>query len=283
MNTTAVGSVPAPKMVKSRKTTVAEHGDSLLIGQAAGGTLSRDMSFKPWRMREEREIAASLEANNHQQKMNAAEFASMVLGAMCPTLAGANLADMKPAERRLFISQLFMGDVLYAFIRLRIHAMGSVLTVNTACRSCGFKFPFDADLNTMEVTVAESLEDTRWTYDLKRPLVIRGKKVERILFGAPRWQTVEATHRNVSNTIVGARPDVIAACFLTAEGVDGGPVAAVELDEMSKLDMECISAAIDRNTVSPDFSIEMDCPSCKLHQTHVIDWHYGPFFMASSG
>lgn len=265
-----------PNRPNTRKTTLAALSRLLPLGvTTAGGLCAKDVTFRPWRMREEKELASLQEEH---KGLTGPQFATLVLATMCPSIGGLNLENMKMVERRMHIGQMFMGDVLTAYFHLRIHALGKEFPIKIACRQCADKFTFNADLETLEVTAADTVPDSQWRFKLTDPFKLRGKDAEEFVMGPPRWNAIEA----IRGGGLSVRPALFPACIHEVVGQPPAPLASHELDDMSKRDVERLSREINDLLIGPDMSVEITCPTCRAEQKTQIEWNYGSFFMTSS-
>lgn len=276
-----------PKSVNLKKVTLQEQGPMLPLGVInSDGDYSKDIATKRWRMAEERELGDIRDKN---RDVNVAQFVSMVLATMCTKLGNHDLEKMKPEERRAVISQMYMGDVFYAYVWLRMKTLGNELHLNLSCPNCRNKFPFVADLNTIEVDVCDGLDDSLWVYDLKEPFDIRGKQVTSLLLGPARWTSLE-NMRGVGGMNTGAAKAgvILGSIHGIANWKDdkGKPqkvaLAESELDEMVKVDIESITNRIDEHAIGPNMSVEGVCTRCRYNYKLAIDWGYDNFFGDSS-
>lgn len=270
--------------------TLAEQGARLPLGiRASDGAYRKDIAVRPWRMKEERELGRIRDQN---KDANVAQFVSMVLSAMCTRLGPHDFESMsKPEERQVHVSQMFMGDVFYAYIWLRIQAMGHELGLDVTCPRCRHSYPFVADLNTVETVVVENEEQARWEYELKAPFEVRGKTVERLMLGPSRWNGLEMMSGNsistgeakagiIRSSIVGlGTPD-----WDVDEAGNLRPLVLTdaELDEMAKRDIEAITNSIEKHAVGPNMAVEDKCNRCGAEIKLAIDWGYDNFFGDSS-
>ena len=125
------GATEVEKTQKSVYTqTIQERGPVLPLGIAdSGGNYHQDISVKPWRMKEERELG---ELRDQNKDANLAKYVSMVLSTMCTRLGPHDFTNMEFDHKRLVISQMFMADVFYAYVWLRIQALGCLLYTSDA-------------------------------------------------------------------------------------------------------------------------------------------------------
>lgn len=261
--------------------TMAERGPVLPLGIGdTGGTLHQDLSVRPWRMKEERELGA---LRDEHKSANLAEYVSMVLATMCTRLGPHDMDGMKFAERRLVIGQMFMADVFYAYVWLRIQALGADLPIKFNPRWSAEAVTVHADLNTVEVVSAKSVEEASWQYELKNPIEIRGVEVTEFKLAPPRWSTLESIEAigGGSNDTGLQKSALIRSSVVECEGISGSLMLTdSELDELTKLDIETLTRLMDDKNLGPVMVVEGKHRGNPYRVP--IDWGYDSFFAISS-
>lgn len=267
-----------------QSSTVKDMGPVLPLGyQDSQGNLHKDFSVRPWRMKEERELGA-LRDNNKDATLF--QYVGMVLATMLSRLGPHDFSQegLDFNQKRLLVGQLTTGDVFYAYIWLRIQALGPELGVKFKCPACTTAVEnFVADLNSVEVKAAEDMEQASWEYELLTPFQARGKEVKVMMVGPPRWNSLEMLQG--SSGMGGAKPAVIRASIMgfgTRQEAEPIVITDRELDEMSKRDIETLIRQINDRTVGPNMTVEGKCPHCGHEFTMPIDWSYDNFFGDSS-
>jgi hypothetical protein len=254
--------------------TLENQGPVLPIGIEVDGALSRDIEVRPWRLKEERELG---ELRDKNKKVSGFKYATMLLGTICSKLGPHDFSEpsTKLTKKSLVISQMFLGDVIYAYLWCRRNTIGPTLEMRLQCPACEEKYSFNANMDSIPITKASSVEDTMWEYKLKTPFKIRGKMAETLTFGPAKWSVFEGV------TGVGSlKASTIVGSLYKIDGVPS-MVAKNELDEMMKADLELIIRKIDDHHVGPDMSLEMTCPHCDHEYKSTIDWSGEDFFGAS--
>lgn len=272
---------------KTSRTTLKELGPRMCIGTCSSdGSYIKDFSVKRWRMKEERELG---ELRDKSRGENVGQFVSRILSHMCTEIGLHKLETMEEPERLLKISQLFIGDVFYIYVWLRTKSLGKDLSLNVRCSNCNDKFKFIANLDTLEVDVCETYEDSMWNYVLESPFSIRGKEVKSFTFGPPRWTTLENLKGIGSMNTGAAKAGMIHGSIVgineekDSEGkIQRVMLAPSELDEMEKIDIERITELMDINAIGPNMTIEGECPKCHSNFIVPINWTYDNFFESSS-
>lgn len=273
--------------LKTKTTTLEKWGAKLPLGILNGdGTYAKDIVVRPWKFKEERELGELRDSN---RDANMSQYVGMVLATMCSKIGPHNFEDMKFEERRVILGQMCMGDVFYAYVWLRVQTMGHQLEMNVTCTSCAAKYPFTADLRTVEVETAEDVADAQWEYELKTPITIRSKKCTRLILGPNRWNDMEQMKGGGGLDTGAAKAAIIKGSIAALpDHVDaqGKPqaiaLAESELDEMMKRDIEALTTQIDKRGIGPEMVVESKCKKCKRENRQPIEWGYDSFFGDSS-
>ncbi len=275
------------KSAKIEVMSLAKRGASLPHGTVGmDGKVTRDLACKPWRGKEEREIA-KLRA---QARSNPAGFPGRLLGFMFTQAGYHNFEGMNDDQKAVVISSMLAADVLYMYIYLRYLCIGKDVRLNIVCDRCGRGFPFTADLETLDVKCVDKPEDAEWTYKLSNPFKLRGEIVEALEMVPMSWATMENTIRNASKDGMensSIKMDVMLGCIrLQSRDDKGNPIEHAmrpeDLDEMSKRDIEALTAQIEENGIGPDMQVTGRCPSCAGAFVHNLEWGYDNFFGSSS-
>lgn len=280
------GAPPTGATAKNAKTTVrtlVEVGSNLPHGIAGGdGKPRRELVCKPWRGREEREIAKM----RAKGRNDPASFASRLLGFMFTTVGPYDFENKTDDEKMAIISSMSAGDVLYMYLLLRYLCIGKEVSIKSSCDHCGRGFTFIADLETLEIRGVDSAQDGNWTYVLSDPFEMRGEKAEALDMMQMPWATMENTIRKSvkgDSESLQVKLDVLIGCILGRHGADHDSVLRIEdLDDMSKRDIERLTAQIEDSHVGPIMQLTDRCPSCGMEFVQNLEWAYDNFFGASS-
>lgn len=269
--------------------TLAELGANLPLGiRDSSGNFAKGLALKPWRMKEEKELAALREEATGGGEMTVGQHVSCVLATMYTHFGHFDFTNMKLEEKRIVLSQTYMGDIWYAYVYLRVMTLGPYLKIQVRCPRCRLLFPFTADLNTTEVATGSSLEGLLWDYDLAHPISIRGTEVSKLVMGPARWAMIESARGTTGGDAkeIAIRSHIVGINDAKEPLVLGA--SGPELDEMTKLDIENLTNEIDQRYLGPNMSIEMGpevpCLHCKYKEpTRLpLDWRYDSFFGTSS-
>lgn len=258
--------------------TVGDLGHFLPVGVLQGGQLHRGFAFKRWTTREERWI------ERFKAEHKGLTAADLVTAALAHFLTGlgpfSDFQALGEAERRLIVSQLWLPDVIFALIQLRISALGEEIAFDLRCPACDHRWRYGVDLRRTDVVVAEDVSALTWRYDLRDPLPTAKGDVDYLVLQPARWFALVG---------VGADADVkarIAAASIRRMGDHEDLVPTPDiLDDLGKYDLEHITAEVDENTPGADLELAVVCPKarCRHEFRHAIvpmNWDF--FFGASS-
>lgn len=270
------------------RTTLKERGPQLPLGVIGmDRNVHQTFETRRWRMAEEKVLGERREVTE-KQGGNMGKYVSVVLSNMCSMMGSYDWKDMKPEtpEREAIISQMWMGDVFYAWCWLRLQALGERLPLRPTSPFTGEAFDMVADLGTVEVDIPKSFESTLWTYKLVEPIPFRGKQIKEFLMGPARWASIE---RLDNPTLGQAKAAIIAAHIYRLpafKGDDGEmlelPVLESDLDEMGKRDIEGLADAINDHGFGPIMKVDAVCPKTRRPFEAAIDWKYDSFFGSGS-
>lgn len=268
-----------PKVDPVKKATLAEHGPSLPIGMLdQSGQCRRDVVLRPWKFKQEKALGALL-----GDEFNLVQYVEAAIGEMCTQLGPHNLEAMKPEKRAVILSQMWMADVFFVYLLIRVKSLGNLLSLKLVCPHCGARFDHTADLDTVLIESVERVEDAQWEYDVQRPFEIRGKTAEKLLMGPARWSSLAQIPGDVRN-FGDLKEGILLGSICEVKGHGQMMLVADELDDMEKVDIETLTWEVDKRSVGPDMSIEGVCASAKCKKDYIIaiEWSNRDFFAPSS-
>lgn len=277
---------PEPEKSGRIKTTLEEYGDRLPIGIMHDGSVYKDIVTKPWRTKDERELGKKIPPD-----AGMAEHVSTIVANMCSRLGPHEMDKLSDGRKALVVSMMYMCDVFYVYTLLRVKAMGPKLKTMITCPrpGCNVEFPYVGNLNTLEVSTVENINDIIWEYKLQDPIEIRKKLVTSFKMGYAKWNMLES---NSGNTNV---PEVKTYTILDSilginDEEEYSPLIIDDLDELSRRDFQGLIEGINENFLGPNMSIEGQCSPEVCKKFHrgghkfmlPIDWRYENFFGSSS-
>lgn len=262
--------------------TLKEIGASLPIGiEDASKRLHRNFEIKRWTGRTMRDLG---KLRDESKELSMSEHVALVLSVLVNKLGPFDFSAMSRKEQKLVISNMFVGDVFYLYCWSRVQSLGEQLLMEITCPLCRNQFGYEADLGTLLVSFAESIEETFWNYELLDPVTLRGKEVKNLSMGSARWHHVENAQIEGSFDLEGGKLAVVAGSIRGIQGHEQHPLTNMEIDELSGRDIERIISLLDQHHKGPNMKVEVDCPNkvCKTRIARAIDWSYHSFFGASS-
>lgn len=263
---------------KIKKTTFAQLGANLPLGvQDGDGVLAKPFEVRDWTMKEDRAVGA---LRDKAGELGVGRFIAEFIAKMALRVGNHDFEKMKDAEKIVVVNQMFLGDVFYVYVWLRVEALGAELPLDLQCPKCREPISMKADLSSLDVKTANNLNDVRWTYDLKKPFDVRGKKAERLLMGPPRWSALSGLKGQMNLGL--ARFSAVKGAIWGVDGHGDITLADHEIDEMRKVDIEEIQNSIDGHFVGAEMAVEVECPGCARKSLVSLDWSYDTFFSISS-
>jgi hypothetical protein len=260
--------------------TFEDWGQRLPIGLLRDGRLHRDFSFRRWTMREERALEKMRKKN---RRLSMGALVTNIMAFMLTRLGPYDFEALDQGQRRLVVNQMWMPDVMYAYISLRIDALGPEVKFEVECSRCAHSWKFPADLARTDVKIAENPEALVRAYRLRDgiepPTGVGGEAVCDVLLQPPLWQAMAALKQN------GNMGDVklfLMSSAMRQIGEGKIPVIPEVLEGLSKFDLEHLQRAIDDLTPGPELTLEVPCPSCDHTNKRNLDWSWDFFFTASS-
>ena len=144
------------KTTTRKKTTLGELGRQLPVGiKTADGQLVKAFDHRRMKTKDEKAIAKHIKA-----RMTQGQHVSHVLAQMCDRIGPYEFDDnMKFEDRIIRIGQMFMGDVMHAYMSLRVAIIGPKVGLDVTCGGCRKEFRFFADLESTEVTTVTDDQD----------------------------------------------------------------------------------------------------------------------------
>ena len=276
--------------------TLGDYGYALPIGVVTGNppTLEKGFAFRPYRMKEQLEIdkirSQKGGAGDHPGKVVAE-----VLAFMLTEWGGrTDFQTVQQKHRVLQIEQGFMEDVLYAWICLRIEALGEYIGIDIKClnRMCGRfdEYPFRADLRKLPVTVTNKLVEPHH-FKLRHPITWGKKDWDTLNLLPPRWGACCLIRAGdvVGDTDVKYQLAISAvqSMHASSDPEDVKPVTGAALEQIHFIDTERLVKVIQGTKgdgIFPhgDYRLHLECPDCHTGPTTTLTWSYDFFFDASS-
>jgi hypothetical protein len=260
------------------ESTIGDYGLQLPMGVVQGGEFHRGFGFKPYKMKQEKELAALRKKSTNRQA------GSMVVTALSHMLTHfgpyAEWEKMSEDHRALALHQAYMGDIMYAYIWLRIEAMGPELKFDHTCPACDRKSKLPVDLRQGDVKIAERPEHLlRWC-DLADGVTVQADKppVKRVSCTPPRWLAMNQLSPDKNEGHL--KEAIIASSVRVGEAQQ--PMTPALLDDLSKRDLEFLTKFIDDGSPGPDLTCTLVCSHCSHESVIPLQWSWDFFMTAAS-
>lgn len=269
-------------MSETQITTLGELGANCPISMPNGA--KPDFSFKPWRMREEKEIGQL-----KSRKKTTGVFVREVFDYMLTSFDGRDWGSYSASERKLLLNQQPIGNMFYMYFYLRYDALGEELAMQAmTCPECSAKVEgYTADLTSLEVKIEAENGGKREPnkIELRKPILIGDSQVDTILTSYTPWdcmEKVKATSANdgaikeafISSSIVGFESKEMGRLDNLAKNL--------VLNQLPKREIENIYTSLDDQNGGPIMKMAVACNSCGHEWESALNWSYDYFFGNSS-
>jgi len=166
------------------------------------------------------------------------QFVAYVLSYFLTRWCGESFEDVPIDKRRLAMSTSYACDVLYAWIALRRFAMETE------------------------------------AFQVRDGLVWQGKDSRILTLKPVQWWVYETGSGNMGDL----KANVIAGSIAGLDKVEGEVRIPGEVLDLSKYDLEALTAKINDWEPGPDLSVEVNCPKCDFRIIQSIPWMFDHFF-----
>jgi len=255
---------------------IKELGPRLPIGVEGPGGLDKTLKLLPYKFKHEREIAAELTPGTR-----GGQYVNIVLGKLVEQFGPHKFTEMSAAEREAVLHSIYYPDVLYAFVYLRIMAIGPSFKVSID--HCREPQEVIGDLESADVRVVDKPAQLLREVRLRDGLIVGGKTRKQVVVQPSTWGSLdlEAARSEVESIQMLA---MLKTSIHSVEGVEGPPhLIDEDVDEMSKYDWELLKATITDATPGIEFVLEgQPCVKCRQPLRAAIPWHDPGFFGVSS-
>lgn len=274
-----------------RATTLGELGASLPIGVVDGKVLKKDFTLRPYKSWVDRTLGLWREANQGKHiALLVAKYMSLVVeSAGGVTYPLTTERDSLPAQEFAFHGWWY-ADVMYAYLYSRVQTVGSKIAVpyscpmRTAsgparCDAAGIKI---ADLNSIEVDVAESPSELEVWVDLTRGFQLRkGQTCKKLKLRPIKFRAqMLAGSGAVGVDSVGYNHFRDAVCAVDC--IEGEYVLIdQEIDEIEKIDTLRVDRQANKVAAGASLRTHLDCPKCGAKIVNALDWDFDSFFDSS--
>jgi len=262
--------------------TLNSRGPVLPIGIAdESGVFARDLAFKRWTGATMRELGKK---RNAGRELTMSEHIGLILAILATKLGPYDFCELPRDKQKLILSNMYLGDVFYAYAYARLEALGPDIDIDMVCPVCLEQFRFTGDLGEVSVKPIEKIEDSFWTYELEDPIIIRGKEVKEFSMCQAKWHSVETVRSVGKFDAEAGKLAMIRGVIRGVKGREEFPLTEAEIDELSGRDIENIIGLTEEHYFGPDMKISTRCvkDGCGALIENPINWSYGNFFCQSS-
>lgn len=260
------------------RTTVGALGYSLPVGAfLPTGERARTFAFKAWRSADELELG---KIRDRDRTMSSGVFTARVLAHFLTEWCGQPLASLAGPERLLMLNRAWAGDVYHAWMQLRREALGNDLDMRVTCGTCRAAFDYSVDLGSVEESTIDSADDLRVPHRLRDGVEIGGETRRAMTLEPLRWAIYESLGDSGPGLNIGAvKLGLVRGAAVALEGCNPEvPLPGGTWDDLTKFDLETLTARINDLQPGPTLAIETACPRCGSQVVRSISWTYDGFF-----
>jgi len=282
---------PIPKDERLQVKSVKELGFNLPIGIVEGGKFKRGFTFNEYNYDLEKDVARFRRMN---EQIPNTRIVTKVLSVCVNQLGGKPLIPEEvtdPNQREIVamqkIGQLFMADVYYLWIRLRMEELGTEYKSPFACLSCRRQGEILTDMESMDVFCVNDPSILEKEVKLQKGLKFRDGSLKKTVTVNPvRWCQLDTPEMvNVASDPMSMKLHFIRHAITGIQGYSE-PVVLMdeEIGSLRKVDVEILSGAVNYTNLGPSMTLTGKCPNqeCKAPFTWPLDWDYDSFFSTIS-
>ena len=261
--------------------TIADWGQQLPIGVETEGKFIRSFELTPLNWAIERNI--NTQWSSRRDRLNLGEYVGTILANTVTQVGNQDITKFKHEKKLLIFNRMYQADVFYMYAYLRLMTLGKEMDLGEiTCPSCSHRFPFVADLTTLEVAIVEKPSDLICNVELKNGFDMGGDHKTKLKMKPPMWSMLGSnlpTNFNESEMFLA----MLTNCVVEIEGMPEGSVLTErEVSQFSKYDVEICRDVMDNVIAGPRWEIDDECPKCGEHFYDLVDWTYSRFFGVSS-
>jgi len=261
--------------------TISEWGQQLPIGVETDGKLIRSFEVVPLSWAIEREI--NKQWGIRRERLNISEYIGTILANTITSVGNQDISKFKLDKKLLIFNQMYQADVFYMYAYLRLITLGNEMDLGEIkCPSCSHRFPFVADLTSLEVAIIENPSDLTYDIELKDGFDMGKDHKTKLKMKPPLWRMLGSnlpTNFNESEMFLA----MITNCIVEIEGMPvGTTITEREILQFSKYDVEICRDAMEEVLAGPRWEISDECSKCGEQFYELVDWTYSRFFGVSS-
>lgn len=269
------------------KTTVGELGCSLPIGFLRDGKLHKRFELHPLKTKIERLLGAWQKSNSHLDDGQILTSKVSKLLSMLLINVDDVVMPKDPLQAERLMYSWHADDVMYAYVMARIQSLGNEFVWSFSCAKKGCKYSTNSavfDLNTLEVSCVENLDELKQDIELINPFVLSSGETLRSVTVSPLLWSSFTRDGAMLDAAVGAGD------FWTFRdsicGINGGDGNVIltddDIDEFSFADYKRIEKITSENAAGIVLQTHADCPECGTKNYDILNWGYDDFFGSSS-
>lgn len=263
-----------PKQNGIVETTFGAWGRRMPIGILRGGKLHKDFAFRRWTSKQDRELE---EVRANSGAMSVQEFVGKVVCHMLTQLGPwQDFQGLPESERLAITNQMYLGDVMYLYVWLRIEALGQRIVFRMRCPGCKKLFKMVADLRQTDVSAVESPDTLIKSLKLKDGIEVGETLEHNILVHPPQWIAMGSVKADTTNQHDVKTQIILSSLRQIGESVH--PPAPQVLDTLTKYDLEMLTRVIDDMNPGPDLTLEARCAKCGVEFKSPLEWSWSFFF-----
>ena len=269
------------------ESTLNLYGYNALIGTNELGSkeLGKPFAFTHIDYKTEAEIDKKLNKKGGAGK-HPAKVVTEVLAHTLTEWGGDSDFETKNHKHKLIALQnAFYVDILYAWCCLRIQIMGEILGLDWTCSECDHEFPWETDLNGLEVTTTNEMPEPTIVI-LNHKIHFGEITVSKLKILPPRWAGAckirSAQRRGGIGDIKAHLLRTAILCMVTEDDKEL-PLAPRVFELLRKRDRERAIKTLDSDKFPQcDMSFEVECPECGFVQETSVVWTWDFFFGSAS-
>lgn len=180
------------------------------------------------------------------------------------------------------LKNMYYADVMALYIMLAHYSkepMNNILEMEVEFD--GDLTPIQFDLNECKIIGTDVVEEALWSYDLKVPFKMRGKEVDKIVFGpAPFRNYINTPIKPEDNDTYDMTEVVVGSIYnIPALGDERGAISPMEIEPMHVEDLKKISGLIGDRSCGIDQRVMVsDADDLSIKRDSFLNW-WDPDFL----
>lgn len=275
-----------PKAHTTKCSTLGDYGELLPIGVHGPRQpeLQKGFGFREMDYQTEKEIDEARKRKDGPGN-HPAKIVSEVLATMLSEWGGDSTFGKKSRKHKLgMIGAAYSEDILYAWVCLRIQAMGEDLSIDWTCPACQVEMPWPTDLSYMPVTVVDTVPEPVEIL-LKKPVQFGDKTLVAVNLLPPLWRAATEVKMSRRGSLGDVKSEMLRTAissFKTKDGEEHPPAPRI-FDRLYKRDRERMMKALGGDRFPRcDMTFDIECKSCGHEHSTTLDWTWDFFFGSAS-